>query len=274
LQILEYSPSGRIYKPLRHERIFYKHEHNTIEETGTLITENSGLENFPTPLKETPTHEGTDIWSAVPNLPEYYAVSVAKYLPTCRKSPVPPKRLQLFDIFSCNTWGSRRSRVGKASTLWAGRSGVWIPVGTRFIFSPKRPDRLWEPPKLLFSGYQSIFPGINKPGREVNNSPHLLPRLWVSGSLPLLQLYLFMAWTRQIYPLLYSLGLLDHEDSHYTHPKRRQLFTSRHGITSQKNSLFINTAIRTSNTRILSILRGSIRNFLWMLFWLLQASQC
>jgi hypothetical protein len=78
---------------LRQERIFYKHEQNIVEEIGALIKEKPVFENFPTPLKKTPTDDGTDIWSAEPNLPECYAVSDAKLLTTCRKSAVPPKRL-------------------------------------------------------------------------------------------------------------------------------------------------------------------------------------
>jgi hypothetical protein len=31
--------------------------------------------------------------------------------------------------------------------------GVGVPVGSRIFFSPRRPDRLWGPPSLLYSGY-------------------------------------------------------------------------------------------------------------------------
>ena len=37
------------------------------------------FENLPTPLKETPTDDGTDICSAEPYLPEYDVESVAEY---------------------------------------------------------------------------------------------------------------------------------------------------------------------------------------------------
>jgi hypothetical protein len=32
--------------------------------------------------------------------------------------------------------------------------GVRVPVGSRIITSPSRPDRLWGPPSLLFNGYR------------------------------------------------------------------------------------------------------------------------
>jgi hypothetical protein len=73
-QSFEYSPSARINKLLRHNRIFYKQEYNTVEEISGLITERSVFDT----LKETPTDGGTDIWSAEPNIPECDVESVAK----------------------------------------------------------------------------------------------------------------------------------------------------------------------------------------------------
>jgi hypothetical protein len=35
--------------------------------------------------------------------------------------------------------------------------GVLVPVGSRILFSPCRPDRLWGPPKLLCIGYRELF---------------------------------------------------------------------------------------------------------------------
>jgi hypothetical protein len=32
------------------------------------------------------------------------------------------------------------------------RVEVRVPVGSRIFSSPRRPDRLWDPPSLLFSG--------------------------------------------------------------------------------------------------------------------------
>jgi hypothetical protein len=76
-QIFGYSPSGRINKPLRDKIIFYKQEYNTVEEISALITERPVFGNLST-LKETPTDDGTDIWSAEPNMPECDVESVTK----------------------------------------------------------------------------------------------------------------------------------------------------------------------------------------------------
>jgi hypothetical protein len=37
--------------------------------------------------------------------------------------------------------------------------GVRVPVGSRIITSPCRPDRLWGPSNLLYNGYRELFPG-------------------------------------------------------------------------------------------------------------------
>jgi len=59
-----------------------------------------------------------------------------------------------------------------ATRLLVGPSGVRIPIGTRdFFLNPKRSNRLWAPPSLLFSGYYCHFIGIKWPGRDVNHSP-------------------------------------------------------------------------------------------------------
>jgi len=36
--------------------------------------------------------------------------------------------------------------------------------GTRFISSPKQPDLLLDPPRLLFNGYRGIIPGDQAAG--------------------------------------------------------------------------------------------------------------
>jgi hypothetical protein len=37
--------------------------------------------------------------------------------------------------------------------------GVQVPVGSRILSSPRRPERLWVPPDLLCNGYGASFPG-------------------------------------------------------------------------------------------------------------------
>jgi hypothetical protein len=56
---------------------------------------------------------------------------------------------------------SRDSAVGIATGYglddW--EVGVRVPVGSRIITSPCRPDMLWGPPNLLYNGYRELFPG-------------------------------------------------------------------------------------------------------------------
>jgi hypothetical protein len=62
----------------------------------------------------------------------------------------------------------------KVDLLWAGRSGDRIPVGARF--SVPIQTKLGAHPAPYTSGNGS-FPGVKLPGRDVDNPPHLAPRL-------------------------------------------------------------------------------------------------
>ena len=44
-----------------------------------------------------------------------------------------------------------------------------IPDGSEIFHT--RPDRPWGPPSLLYNGYRVFFPGVQRPGRGVNNPP-------------------------------------------------------------------------------------------------------
>ena len=79
------------------------------------------------------------------------------------------------------------SADGQATRLWAGH----LVVGKRVVCSQKCPDRLWGPP----NGYQCSFWRVNRPGRYVDHSPLIPPKLRMSGAIPVLPLYAFLAST-------------------------------------------------------------------------------
>ena len=47
---------------------------------------------------------------------------------------------------------------------YAGQSGVRVPAGTNDFFFLERPEPLWRPTSLLFSGYQLFVPWGKKAG--------------------------------------------------------------------------------------------------------------
>jgi hypothetical protein len=59
-----------------------------------------------------------------------------------------------------NTW-QYVPTISIATLSWL---GVRVPVGSRIITSPCRPDRLWGPPNLLYNGYRELFPGYKAAG--------------------------------------------------------------------------------------------------------------
>ena len=85
-------------------------------------------------------------------------------------------------------WGSP---VGIVTRVRAGRSGVRVPVRARDYSSPKRPERVWSSPRLIFILYWLSSPGVNWPGREVNHSAASSARLRMSGIIHLFLVYAF-----------------------------------------------------------------------------------
>jgi len=51
------------------------------------------------------------------------------------------------------------------------------------------PDRLWGPPSLLYNGYRVFPEGKERPGRDVDPSPLLVPWSRKSRAIPLLPLW-------------------------------------------------------------------------------------
>jgi len=64
----------------------------------------------------------------------------------------------------------------------------------KIIFSPPEcPEELWGPPSLLCKGYRDSFLRKSGWGVVLNTHLHLMLRLRISGAIPLLLLYDFMA---------------------------------------------------------------------------------
>jgi hypothetical protein len=63
------------------------------------------------------------------------------------------------------------SVVDIMTRLQTGRSGVRIPAKGRVFLYPKRAYRPWDPPSLIYNGYRCSFPGVKRPGDDVDHSP-------------------------------------------------------------------------------------------------------
>jgi hypothetical protein len=94
------------------------------------------------------------------------------------------KTLQRFLYAFGNVW-SRDSSVGIVTGYGMDDRGVGVrvPVGSRIVPSPRRPDRFWGPPSLLFNGHGRLSPWIKRPGRETDNSLQLVPKSRIRGSI-------------------------------------------------------------------------------------------
>jgi len=62
---------------------------------------------------------------------------------------------------------------------------------------PKRPNKLWGPPILLFNAYRRSFLGVKQPGRETDHAPAYIAEVkneWCHTSTPTLY-----SWRGQSY---------------------------------------------------------------------------
>jgi hypothetical protein len=91
-------------------------------------------------------------------------------------------------LTTLETSRSRDSVVGMATSYGLDDRGVGIrvPVGSRIFSFPNRPDRLWDPPNLLCNEYRGLlYPGVKRPGREVDHSPPTsaeVKKMWIYTS--------------------------------------------------------------------------------------------
>lgn len=65
------------------------------------------------------------------------------------------------------------------------------------LFFSKRPDRLWAHPDSCGIDTGILSSGYSGRGVKLINYLYLLQKLRISGAVPLLNLYAFLAWTRK-----------------------------------------------------------------------------
>jgi hypothetical protein len=65
----------------------------------------------------------------------------------------------------------RRSSVSIVNRPQNVDRGSILDRGRKLFSSPRRQDRLWGPPSLLYSGYWGFSPGMKRPGREADHCP-------------------------------------------------------------------------------------------------------
>jgi hypothetical protein len=81
---------------------------------------------------------------------------------------------------------SRDASVGITTGYGLDRGvGFRVPVGSRIISSPSRPNRFWGPHSLLSNGYKGLFPrGESGMGREADHSPPSSVQVKNGGAIP------------------------------------------------------------------------------------------
>lgn len=102
-------------------------------------------------------------------------------------------------------FGSLESVVGIATSYELYGPAFESRQGKSFFSAPEPSI----PPLLPTQPSIQWIPEVKRPGREGEHSPTILPRLNVSGPLPVLPLYVLMAWTGTVLPFyLYRLWFL------------------------------------------------------------------
>jgi hypothetical protein len=104
------------------------------------------------------------------------------------RQSVYPNNKYYIHIFPLFIWelGSRDSAVGIATGYGLDDRGIGIqvPAESRIFSSPRRPDRLWDPPNLLSNGYLQLFPrGLSGRGVKLITHLQLVPKSRKYGSI-------------------------------------------------------------------------------------------
>jgi len=102
-----------------------------------------------------------------------------------------------------------------------------------FFPSPNHPDWLWSLPSFLFNWYQCSFLEVKHRGMMLINRLYLVMRLRMTGVLPLLLPYAFMAWTMTALPCNVT-NTLHHQREPCVSHLSNGLWVQRSGVTSQQ----------------------------------------
>ena len=118
-------------------------------------------------------------------------ISIQTNVPNCKTKPLALHFICLSESYGLKnhilTFFLKHDIIGCVYVVYVGRD-VSVGITTRYglngpgIESPWgkifriHSDRPWGPPSLIYNGYR-VFPGVKRPGRGVDHSPHLAPRL-------------------------------------------------------------------------------------------------
>jgi hypothetical protein len=105
--------------------------------------------------------------------------------------------------FGCYNY-SQGSRYGNYTTGWTVRSSN-AGRGKRFVLL-QNVQTACCPPSLQHNGYRDSFPDVKRPECKITTQLRVVPRLRMSGSIPLLPVYAYMASTRKTLTCFSSLA--------------------------------------------------------------------